>query len=71
MRIAWARSAWSVAASLPLPGKVGLFFVVLWLLMAIFGPSGAPHPVGAVVAQDVYGAFSRAHPLKQQGGGGH
>ena len=61
--IALGRSAWSVARSLPLPGKVGLVFVVLWLLLAILGPGVAPHPVGAVVAQDVYGAFSWAHPL--------
>jgi peptide/nickel transport system permease protein len=61
--MAFGRSAWRVAASLPLPGQVGLFFVILWLLTAIFGPSVAPHPVGAVVAPDVYGAFSWAHPL--------
>ena len=58
-----ARSAWRTAASLPLPGKVGLFFVVAWLLLAIFGPGIAPHPVGAVVAPDVFGAFSASHPL--------
>jgi peptide/nickel transport system permease protein len=49
--------------SLPLAGKIGLFFVAAWLLLAIVGPSIAPHAVGAVVAQDVFGAFSAAHPL--------
>ena len=49
--------------SLPLAGRIGLFFVAAWLLLAVIGPSIAPHPVGAVVAQDVYGAFSAAHPL--------
>ena len=58
-----ARSALRTAASLPLPGKVGLFFVVAWLLLAVFGPGIAPHPVGAVVAPDVFGAFSASHPL--------
>ena len=49
--------------SLPLAGRIGLFFVAAWLLLAVIGPSIAPHPVGAVVAQDVYGTFSAAHPL--------
>jgi peptide/nickel transport system permease protein len=58
-----ARSGWRVAASMPIAGRVGLFFVALWLLLAVIGPSIAPHPVGAVVASDVFGAFSAAHPL--------
>lgn len=49
--------------SLPLAGRVGLFFVATWLLLAVIGPSIAPHPVGAVVAHDVFGAFSATHPL--------
>ncbi|HET6318627.1 MAG TPA: ABC transporter permease, partial [Chloroflexota bacterium] len=49
--------------SLPIAGRVGLVFVALWLLLAVIGPSIAPHPVGAVVAQDVYGTFSASHPL--------
>ena len=60
---AFARSAWRMAASLSLSGRIGLAFVVLWLVMAAFGPSVAPYPVGAVVATDVFGAFSWAHPL--------
>lgn len=60
---ALARSAWRTAASLSLSGRIGLGFVVLWLAMAAFGPSVAPYPVGAVVASDVFGAFSWAHPL--------
>ena len=46
-----------------LAGRIGLFFVVAWLLAAIFGPSIAPHPVGAVVSPDVFSAFSAAYPL--------
>jgi len=51
------------AAALPLPGKVGLFFVVLWIVLALLGSSVAPHPVGAVVSPDVYGALTWKHPL--------
>ena len=61
--LAMARSGWRVASSLPLSGRVGLFFVVAWLLLAVVGPGIAPHPVGAVVSPDVFGAFNWAHPL--------
>ena len=49
--------------SLPLAGKIGLFFVATWLLLAVIGPSIAPHQVGAVVSPDVFGAFSASHLL--------
>jgi len=49
--------------SLPLAGKIGLFFVAAWLVLAVIGPSIAPHEVGAVVAPDVYAGFSAAHLL--------
>jgi peptide/nickel transport system permease protein len=61
--LALARSGWRTAASLPLAGRVGLFFVVLWLAIAIFGPSVAPHDVGAVVSPDVFGPLSAAYPF--------
>jgi len=58
-----ARSGWRTAASMPLAGQVGLFFVVLWLAIAIFGPAIAPHDVGAVVSPDVFAPLSAAYPL--------
>ena len=45
------------------PGRIGLALVVFWLAMAAFGGALAPHEVGAVVSQDVFGAFSANHPL--------
>lgn len=47
----------------PLAGRIGFALVLFWVLAALFGPSLAPHPVGAVVAQDVFGTFTAAHPL--------
>lgn len=47
----------------PLTGRIGFALVLFWVLAALFGPSLAPHPVGAVVAQDVFGTFTAAHPL--------
>ena len=61
--IAIARGGWRFASTLPLSGRVGLFFVIAWLALAIVGPSIAPHAVGAVVSPDVFGAFSASHPL--------
>jgi len=58
-----ARSGWRTAASLPMAGRVGLFFVLLWLAIALFGPSIAPHDVGAVVSPDVFAPLSAAYPL--------
>lgn len=51
------------AASLPTSGKVGLAFVIFWMLAALFGPMFAPYPVGAFVAYDVFDGFSAAHWL--------
>ena len=50
-------------SSLSIAGRVGLFFVVLWIVLALLGSSVAPHPVGAVVSPDVYGALTWKHPL--------
>jgi len=58
-----ARSGWRTAASLPIAGRVGLFFVVLWLVIAVIGPAIAPHDVGAVVSPDAFGPLSAAYPL--------
>lgn len=40
--------------NLPLSGKIGLAFVVFWLLAAAFGPMLAPHPPGAFVSEEVF-----------------
>jgi peptide/nickel transport system permease protein len=61
--IALARGSWRAASTLPLSARVGLFFVVAWLVLAIGGPALAPHDVGSVVSPEVFGAFSWAHPL--------
>lgn len=58
-----ARSGWGVARSLPWAGRIGLAIVVLWIVAALVGPWLAPHPVGAVVSPEAFGAFSAAHPL--------
>lgn len=42
---------------------VGATLVIFWLLIAIFGPILAPHPVGALVADDMYAGASAAFPL--------
>jgi len=63
MPLALARSGWRTASSLPMAGRVGLSFVVLWLAVAMLGPSIAPHDVGAVVSPDVFGPLSAAFPL--------
>jgi peptide/nickel transport system permease protein len=51
----WGSLAW--------PGRIGLAIVGFWLAMAAFGAWIAPYDVGAVVSQDVFGAFSARHPL--------
>jgi peptide/nickel transport system permease protein len=61
--LALARSGWRATTSMAWAGRIGLAFVVLWLALAIVGPSIAPHDVGAVVSPDVFAAFSWAHPL--------
>jgi len=48
---------------LPLAGWIGLTIVVFWLLVALFGPWLAPHPVGAMVSEDVFDHISAAFPL--------
>lgn len=40
--------------ALPLSGKIGLAFVVFWLLAATFGPWLAPNPPGAFVSKEVF-----------------
>ncbi|MFC3282287.1 ABC transporter permease [Litchfieldella rifensis] len=42
---------------------VGATLVIFWLLVAIFGPMLAPHPVGALVADKMYAGASAAFPL--------
>jgi len=44
-------------------GRIGAFLVGFWLLVALFGPMLAPHPVGAVVDLDVFSPASAAFPL--------
>ncbi|WP_413770301.1 hypothetical protein, partial [Vibrio vulnificus] len=44
-------------------GLVGAAMCAVWLLVAIFGPWLAPHPVGEVVSDSVFGSFSAAYPL--------
>lgn len=39
-------------------GAVGLVIVSFWILMAIIGPAIAPHEVGQIVDDDVYGPIS-------------
>jgi peptide/nickel transport system permease protein len=58
-RPGWARH-WS---ALPLSGKVGAVVVIFWMLVGLFGPMLAPHPVGAIVADDVFEGFSRRNLL--------
>ncbi|GID03173.1 DNA-directed RNA polymerase subunit alpha [Pseudomonas sp. 008] len=44
-------------------GLVGAAMCVIWLLVAIFGPWLAPHPVGEVVSDNVFDSLSVAYPL--------
>lgn len=44
-------------------GLLGLALVVFWLLIALLGPLFAPHPVGAIVAPDVFAPLSLDFPL--------
>ena len=44
-------------------GLVGAVMCVLWLLVAIFGPWLAPHPVGAVVSDNVFDSMSAVYPF--------
>jgi len=49
--------------SIPVSGLVGLGIVAFWVLIALFGPLIAPHPVGAVVADDAFASMSTQFPL--------
>lgn len=61
--LAIARGGWRVASALPLSGRVGLFFVAAWLVLAMVGPGIAPYPAGAVVSPDAFATFSSSYPL--------
>lgn len=43
---------------LSISGKIGLVLVLFWLLIALVGPSFAPHSIGAFVDQNVFGGSS-------------
>ncbi|WGK91552.1 ABC transporter permease [Pseudomonas migulae] len=44
-------------------GLIGAAMCVIWLLVAIFGPWLAPHPVGQVVSDNVFDSLSTAYPF--------
>ncbi|MFS2155940.1 ABC transporter permease [Pseudomonas sp. Pseusp122] len=44
-------------------GLLGAVMCFFWLLVALFGPSLAPHPVGEVVSDNVFDVLSLAHPF--------
>ncbi|QQX56136.1 ABC transporter permease [Pseudomonas chlororaphis] len=44
-------------------GLTGAAMCVLWLLVALFGPWLAPHPVGEVVSANVFDAMGVAYPF--------
>ncbi|MEK1834258.1 ABC transporter permease [Pseudomonas sp. NPDC089918] len=44
-------------------GLIGASMCVIWLLVAIFGPWLAPHPVGEVVSDNVFDNLSAAYPF--------
>jgi peptide/nickel transport system permease protein len=44
--------------ALPLSGRIGLGLVLFWLIVALIGPSLAPHPIGAFVDYEVFSGFS-------------
>jgi len=48
---------------LPLSARAAAAVVVFWVLVALLGPMFAPHPVGAIVADDVFEGFSLRSPL--------
>jgi peptide/nickel transport system permease protein len=43
-------------------GLIGAAMCVIWLLVAIFGPWLAPHPVGEVVSDNVFDSISAVYP---------
>lgn len=44
-------------------GLIGAAMCVIWLLVAIFGPWLAPHPVGEVVSDNVFDNISAVYPF--------
>lgn len=44
-------------------GLIGAAMCVIWLMVAIFGPWLAPHPVGQVVSDNVFDHLSAAYPF--------
>ncbi|UPK05791.1 ABC transporter permease [Bradyrhizobium sp. 170] len=48
---------------LPIAGMIGVVIVAFWVLMAIIGPYIAPHDVGALVDDDLFGRMRWALPL--------
>ncbi|MFJ4454720.1 ABC transporter permease [Pseudomonas sp. NPDC089392] len=44
-------------------GWLGGTMCLLWLLVALFGPWLAPHPVGEVVSDSIFDAIGLAHPF--------
>jgi len=44
-------------------GLIGAAMCVIWLLVAIFGPWLAPHPVGEVVSDNVFDTLSATYPF--------
>lgn len=44
-------------------GLVGAVLVLIWMLVALFGPMLAPYPVGAIVAPDVFERLGGTHIL--------
>jgi peptide/nickel transport system permease protein len=43
---------------LPISGRIGLALVVFWVIVALAGPSLAPHAVGAFVDRNVFSGMS-------------
>jgi peptide/nickel transport system permease protein len=44
-------------------GLIGAAMCVIWLLVALFGPWLAPHPVGEVVSDNVFDSISALYPF--------
>ncbi|HXQ99449.1 MAG TPA: ABC transporter permease [Pseudomonas sp.] len=44
-------------------GLLGATVCLIWLLVAVFGPWLAPHPVGEVVSDNVFEVMGLAHPF--------
>lgn len=49
--------------AMALSGRIGLSLVVAWIVVALLGPSFAPHGVGDVVNLDVFDPVSARFPL--------